>query len=115
GHPNYVAVAPDGRHVWVSLQSEHKVLSIDTSDFSVSDAVDTGGVEARGLAFTPDGKTLFVTDGAFNGTGQGSQVTPVDLTADPPSAGTAITGFDDPVWDSVTPDQAPVADFTVSS
>ena len=115
GHPLYLTPSPDGSRVWVSLQAEHELTWINTSDGSVGTALNTGGVEARGLAVTPDGKKVFVTDGTFNGSGQGSQVTPVDATTSTPTVKPTMTGFVDPVWAAITPDQAPVANFTVQS
>jgi YVTN family beta-propeller protein len=117
GHPRNVAVAPDGRRVWVALESEHELTWIDTSDHEVGTPVDTGGVVAEDLAITPDGRTVYVTAGAFDGTGRGSEVIPVDISGATPhvEAPIADSQFDDPVWGAITPDQAPVANLAVAA
>jgi hypothetical protein len=115
GHPGYLSMSADGSRVWLTLLDEHRLASIDTTDNSIGAVVDTGGVEARGVQVTPDGKTVYVSDGAFNGTGSGNQVTPVDATTNPPTVKPTITGFADPVWVAMTPDQPPSATFTVAS
>jgi PKD repeat protein len=115
GHPQAIAVSPDGSKVWLTLKAEHMLTSIDTADDSAGTAVDTGTARALALAIAPDGRTAFVSDASFDGSGSGSLVVPVDLTTEPPTVKTAMSGFQDPVWIAITPDQAPVADFTVTS
>jgi YVTN family beta-propeller protein len=115
GQPFWLAMSPDGSRLWVTLRAQQELTWINTSDGSVGTTVSTGAPSAIAVAVTPDAKTAFVTDGSFNGSGQGSQVTPVDATSNPPTAGTAMSGYADPVWDAITPDQGPVANFTVQA
>lgn len=115
GQPFWMAMSPDGSRLWVTLRTQHELTWINTADGTVGTTVDTGGPAAIAVALTPDGDSAFVTDGTFNGSGQGSQVTPVDATTNPPTADTAMSGYIDPVWDAITPDQGPVANFTVRS
>ena len=115
GHPAQVAVSPDGARVYVTLRDEHRLAWIDAATRRLAGSVDVGMARAFALAVSPDGRTVFVSDGSFNNTGAGSQVVAVDVTSDPPAVRPPMTGFVDPVWIALTPDQPPTANFTVDS
>jgi DNA-binding beta-propeller fold protein YncE len=119
GHPRNLAVSPDGSRVWVTLESERELTWIDTATDAVGTpvTVSPSGLVAEDVAVTPDGRTLYVTDGRFDGSGQGSEVIKVDVSSGTPVVEGAIpeAQFLDPVWDAITPDQPPTANFTVSS
>jgi DNA-binding beta-propeller fold protein YncE len=70
-------------------------------------AIATGG-NPYAVAVTPDGRTLYVTDGAASG----STVTPVDLTTGSPGPPIAVGST--PRGIAITPDQAPVARLGVT-
>ncbi|MEA2396863.1 MAG: hypothetical protein QOK25_419, partial [Thermoleophilaceae bacterium] len=67
-HPNGIAAAPDGKHVFVSLTADDQVLELDAADPSkVTRRFDVRrvsglGTQPVGLAVTPDGGTLFVAN-----------------------------------------------------
>ena len=60
-----IAVAPDGKKIYVSTGRFGKVLVIDTKTDQVVGSVDVGG-RPWGIAITPDGKTLYTANGSAN-------------------------------------------------
>ncbi len=120
GHPRNLAVSPDGSRVWVGLEAERELTWIDVATGKVGTPVEivaNSQYAAEGLAVSPDGSKVFVSDGAFNGSGQGQEVFPVAVGSDPPKVGPAIpeSQFVDPVWLAIAPDQGPTSNFTVAS
>jgi YVTN family beta-propeller protein len=63
--PMGVAVAPDGKMIYVSTGRFGKVFAIDTATDKVIGSVDVGG-RPWGIAITPDGKTLYTANGPAN-------------------------------------------------
>jgi YVTN family beta-propeller protein len=60
-----IAVAPDGRKIYVTTGRFGKVFAIDTSTDQVAGSVAVGG-RPWGIAITPDGKTLYTANGPSN-------------------------------------------------
>jgi YVTN family beta-propeller protein len=93
-----VAVAPDGRHVYVT--SFEGVTVIDAAGHTVAAAIDVAkgstSTTGRGLAFSPDGTKAYVTSGGMNA------VAVIDTAARTVIA-TVGVGVD-PVGIAVTPD-----------
>jgi YVTN family beta-propeller protein len=110
-----VAVAPDGQTVYVSQPCAHDVVPVSVSGtpsagtpITVTFPDDAGG-SPQGLAITPDGRHLYVGDGS----GSGNQTVDVPLPSGTPQ--TAIDGGSVIRSGVVTPDQAPVANFSATS
>ncbi|MGH6795069.1 MAG: YncE family protein [Methylocella sp.] len=61
GQPIGVAVTPDGKHAYVTNQSNDSVSVIDTASNTVVAAVPVGGLPS-GVAITPDGQHAYVTN-----------------------------------------------------
>ena len=58
--PEAIDISPDGREVWVGLNTEGAVDVIDTATNKVSGKVNLGGRPYR-VKFSPDGKQAFMT------------------------------------------------------
>ncbi len=103
GSVHGIAVLPDGSAAYAANGSS--VTPIALPGLSSGSAIAmTGGAFA--VAATPDSRTVYVTNDT------GGTVTPIDVATG--SAGTAVTGVGStPRGIAITPDQAPVAAFTV--
>jgi YVTN family beta-propeller protein len=55
-----LALAPDGRELWVAARSEGHVAVVDTGSLEVTARLPLPGMPIR-IAFTPDGRTALVT------------------------------------------------------
>ena len=62
GHPEGLAVSPDGREVWAGQRMGGDVAVIDTESLTVKATVRTGAGMAARLRFTPDGKRVLIPD-----------------------------------------------------
>ena len=62
GHPEGLAVSPDGRQVWAGQRMGGDVAVIDTESLTVKATVQTGSGMAARLRFTPDGKRVLIPD-----------------------------------------------------
>ena len=60
--PMGVAVAPDGKHVYVTTGHGSSVVVIDTAKDEVTASIPVGR-RAWGIAISPDGKTLYTANG----------------------------------------------------
>jgi YVTN family beta-propeller protein len=86
--PYGVVAAPDGRHVWVSVSLEDRVVEIDTSTNAVTRSIPVSG-EPRWLVAHPSGKAVFV------GCMLGGRVVRVD-TISGDTKDVDLPGIDDP-------------------
>src|SRR4051794_18400713 len=127
---NEVAITPDGATAWVTTWNGTDESATTTEDGYVI-PVNLGSLtagtrvnvrnsdsmgQAWGVAITPDGRKLYVSDGRSNNTNpNGTTVRAVDLAASPPVAGTPITVGMSPRVIAITPDQAPIARFNVTA
>lgn len=59
--PEGIAVSPDGKRVWVGNRGDHTITVLAADDLSVLKVLRAPGMPLR-LAFTPDGKTVIVTE-----------------------------------------------------
>ncbi len=98
-----MVVAPDGRTGWVSdiAGSALYPLDLTTDPLTVGPPVTDNLVHPLGLALTPDGRTVFAVDNETDG-----EVTPVDVSQNPPVAGTPVAVGNAPLRVAVTPDGA---------
>ena len=100
-----IAITPDGTKAYAASGANVVPIVVSTDTAGTPIPV-TGGAYA--VAITPDSKTVYVT----NDTGE--KVTPITVATS--TAGTPISSVGSaPRGIAITPDQAPVADFTVSS
>ena len=63
--PMGIAVAPDGKKIYVTTGRGRNVVVIDTSSYEVVGSVEVG-IRPWGIAITPDGKTLYTANGPSN-------------------------------------------------
>lgn len=63
--PMGIAVAPDGKRIYVTTGRFKKVFAIDTTNDQVVGSVEVG-TRPWGIAITPDGKTLYTANGPSN-------------------------------------------------
>jgi YVTN family beta-propeller protein len=61
GHPDVVAVSPDGTHAYVTTFTDGTVLVIDTATNTVITTIPVG-VVVVGVAVSPDGTVAYVTE-----------------------------------------------------
>jgi YVTN family beta-propeller protein len=102
---NGIAITPDGTKAYAA--SGANVVPIDVSSDTAGTPIPVAG-GAYAVAITPDSKTVYVTDDT------GGKVTPITVATN--TAGTPISSVGGtPRGIAITPDQAPVANFTVSS
>jgi DNA-binding beta-propeller fold protein YncE len=101
-----VAIAPDGRRVYVGTIAAVDIVDVATN--AVIGSVNGGWVDFpnAGLAITPDGATLFVSDDESTG---GSFAQAITLRTNEPGK---IFSHAGPGAIAVTPAQAPTARFT---
>jgi DNA-binding beta-propeller fold protein YncE len=104
-----IAVTPDGSKAYVSDYTKATVVPIDLADDTAGTPIDLPGTSPYAVAITPDSKTVYVSNGAL----AGDTVTPISTATGTPAP--AISVGDAPRGIVITPDQAPVANFTVSS
>ena len=103
--PTGIATLPNDSFAYAASAVDGTLTQIDTSiDLPVGAPLEFPG--ATGLAFTPDGRQGYVTDGG------GSTVSVLDPSRNVASG--AITVGDKPVAVAVVPDQGPTASFWVS-
>lgn len=62
GHPEGLAVSPDGREVWAGEREGGRVSVIDAGTRAVVARVETGAKMAARLRFTPDGRRVLLPD-----------------------------------------------------
>ncbi len=103
-----IAITPDGARAYVADGGQESVVPIDLRTNAAETPIALTGTNPYALAITPDSKTLYVSNGAVNG----DTVTPVATATG--ALGSAITVGQAPRGIAITPDQGPVADFTVS-
>ena len=94
-HPYGIAVAPDGKTVWVTDSGENTVSVLDAQTLEPVGAPIPVGEEPVTIAFTPDGKTAFVADY------QGEEVSVIDTAS---RVVTSLPAGEDPWGLGVTPD-----------
>ncbi|HEY7255425.1 MAG TPA: PKD domain-containing protein [Solirubrobacterales bacterium] len=103
--PTGIAAFPNGSFAYAASAVDGNVTQIDTSiDSPIGAPIEFPG--ATGIAFTPDGRQGYVTDGG------GSTVSILDTNRNA-AAGTIAVG-EKPVAVAVVPDQGPTAAFWVS-
>jgi len=72
GQPWHPSFSPDGGEVWIPNQSANTVTVISTESWSVIDVIEHPGlVEPHGSAFSPDGRTVYVSGHNVSGTYRG--------------------------------------------
>ena len=124
--PDGVAVSPDGQHVYVTnggtgltadsmgncqtTNPGSNTVSVIATQTNTVVATVTGVSGPSGPAITPDGRTVYVAPGYSNGAS--SAITPINAATD--TAGTAFTTSSYPFQVAISPDQGPVANFTVT-
>ena len=59
--PNFVAVAPDGRHAYVANGDAQVITVVDTAVNQVTSTIPIAAGPPQFLTFAPDGRTLYVT------------------------------------------------------
>jgi YVTN family beta-propeller protein len=104
--PNIINITPDGTQAYVVNENDGTVSAIDLATNTVTatiPAAPTGDIEAQTI--TPDGKKVYEADFDNN------LVVVID-TATNTVAGTIPTGRE-PSAVQITPDQAPLAQFTI--
>ena len=104
-----IAIAPDGSTAYVADYTESAVVPIDLATGRPQTPIALSGRNPYAIAITPDSRTVYVTDGATGG----DTVTPIAASTGTP--GTTITVGGAPRGIAITPDQGPVANFTVAS
>lgn len=110
--PTEIAITPNGTKAYVTNQGETTVTPIDLTTNTPGSSITVGDFPT-GVAVTPDGLIAYVAN-------QGAGVAPVGLT--PINTVTDVPGTFIPFPDgsslfslAITPDQSPVARFTVTS
>ncbi len=105
GGPINIAITADGSTAYVTNEEANSVIPINLATNTAGNpiAVDS----PRGIAITPDGSTAYVTNTGVNFT-----VTPIDLATN--TAGSPIAVGAVPIAVAITPDQAPVANLSVT-
>jgi DNA-binding beta-propeller fold protein YncE len=103
-----IAIAPDGSVAYVTLANGTvPVIDIPANTIRTGTGYPiTVGNSPNEVAFTPDGKIAYVANS------NSASVSPIDTTASPPVAGTAITVGSAPQGVAIQPDQGPAADFS---
>ncbi len=96
--PERLAVAPDGKHVYVAISTDNDLAVIDTTSDKVVKTVAVAGGANR-VAVTPDGKRVYVA--GDSGAGR-AFVTVIDTTSDKVVNTVAVAGGANDV--AVTPD-----------
>jgi DNA-binding beta-propeller fold protein YncE len=107
---SWVAISPDGNVAYVTL-ANGTVAVIDTATNIVRSGTGypiTVGNSPNEVAFTPNGKIAYVANS------NSASVSPIDTTAVPPVAGTAVSVGNAPQGVAIQPDQGPTADFTAT-
>jgi len=104
-----IAITPDGARAYVADGVQESVVPVNLQTNAAETPIALTGTNPYALAITPDSKTLYVSNGAVSG----DTVTPVAIATGTP--GSAITVGQAPRGIAITPDQGPVANFTVSS
>jgi DNA-binding beta-propeller fold protein YncE len=104
-----IAITPDGSTAYVADYTQSTVVPIDLASGRPQTPIALSGRNPYAIAVTPDSKTVYVTDGGSDG----DTVTPIAASTATP--GTTITVGGAPRGIAITPDQGPVANFTVTS
>src|SRR5207247_129582 len=77
-NPRTVAFTPDGRHVWVSAEAGGNVTVIDVATDSVlrQFPIRDGKTKAVRIAFSPDARLAYLTEGAAQDQGRRARAQP---------------------------------------
>jgi YVTN family beta-propeller protein len=102
--PNCIAISPDGSTAYVCNYLTGTVTPINLSTKTVGTPISVAS-QPYAIAFTPDGVSAYVTQWS------GAKVTAINVATSTPGATLSGTNFGAV---AVTPDQAPVASFTVT-
>jgi PKD repeat protein len=126
GDPASLAVSPDGRRLYASSPDQETVVRVDPTTGAIGPPINFAAAPASfsqpfrpaGLALTPDGQRLLVTNGYVGGASGpfGNDVAILGLatgSARDVRLGAQANGA--PFDVAVTPDQPPVASFTVQA
>ena len=124
GDPGRMVMSPDGATLYTASHDQRVVTPISTATNTPGTPISFAGVitpsgqpfKPGGLAMTPDGAQLLVADSGDSGVfGNTVQIvaTPADTLSGAPVSLNSSLGFG--VDGAVTPDQAPVANFAVTS
>jgi YVTN family beta-propeller protein len=100
-----IAITPDATKAYAA--SGANVVPINVSTDTAGTPIPVSG-GAFSVAITPDSKTVYVTNDT------GATVTPIDVGTNTPGAAISSVGST-PRGIAITPDQAPVANFSVAS
>ena len=106
--PDGIAITPNGSTAYVVNAHDNTVTPIDISTDTAGSPITVGGPQQgppQRIAITPDGTTAYVTNL------ENDAVIPIDTTTG--MAGTPITVGFEPEAIAISPDQAPVAQFSV--
>ena len=114
--PSAIGITPDGTKAYVANWNEGTVTPVTLSTDSVGSPIPAGfpntgspfvsGVNPYRVAITPDGATAYLGDD------NGHTVTPITVATDTAKPNIGIGSGPDEI--AITPDQAPVASFTVT-
>lgn len=102
--PQSIAISPDGTKVYVSNSKSNSVTILN------GNTVATGSTFPLGIAITPDGKRAYVAN--FSSNILHRHVIPIDVMSN--HAEPSIPAGDRPFGIAITPDQSPIAAFSIT-
>lgn len=85
GVASWMLLTPDGKKLYILEQLAYTVTAIRTATRTVIGNIKVGGLMAGGFAITPDGRTVYVMDGA-------KSLTPIRTATNTPGAPVPLPG-----------------------